>query len=83
MTVVKHYTAVWCGPCRAVKPILEDIARQNATIRYSVIDIDANPEAAQAAGIRSIPVVIVEKNGVETSRIIGAQSRTQYESVIL
>lgn len=83
MTVVKHFTASWCGPCRVVKPILEDIARQNGTIRYSVIDIDANPEVAQAAGIRSIPVVIVEKNGVETSRIIGAQSRTQYESVIL
>lgn len=83
MTVVKHFTASWCLPCRTVKPILEDIARQNPSIRYSIIDIDTNPEVAQTAGIRSIPVVIVEKNGIETSRIIGAQSRTQYESVIL
>lgn len=82
MTTIKHYTAAWCSPCRALKPIMQEIASQNPSVNYQVVDIDSNPEDAQAMGIRSIPVVIVMKNGVETSRFVGIQSKAVYEQAI-
>jgi thioredoxin 1 len=82
MTTIKHYTAAWCGPCRALKPIIQEIAAQNPSVNYQIIDVDSNQAEATSAGIRSIPVVIVEKNGVETSRFVGIQSKAVYEQAI-
>ena len=82
MTTIKHYTAAWCGPCRALKPIMQEIAAQNPGVNYQIVDVDSNPADAQAYGIRSIPVVIVQKNGVETSRFVGIQSKAVYEQAI-
>jgi thioredoxin 1 len=82
MTTIKHYTAVWCGPCRALKPIMQEIAAQNPSVNYQIIDVDSNQAESTSAGIRSIPVVIVEKNGVETSRFVGIQSKAVYEQAI-
>lgn len=82
MTTIKHYTAAWCSPCRALKPIMQEIATQNPSVNYQMIDVDTNQEEATAMGIRSIPVVIVMKNGVETNRFVGIQSKTVYEQAI-
>jgi thioredoxin 1 len=82
MTTIKHYTAAWCGPCRALKPIMQEITAQNPSVNYQLIDVDSNQAEATSAGIRSIPVVIVEKNGVETSRFVGIQSKAVYEQAI-
>ena len=82
MTTIKHYTAAWCSPCRALKPIMQEIASQNPSVNYQVVDVDANPADAQAMGIRSIPVVVVMKNGVETNRFVGIQSKAVYEQAI-
>jgi thioredoxin 1 len=82
MTTIKHYTAAWCAPCRALKPIMQEIASQNPGVSYQVVDVDSNPADAQADGIRSIPVVIVQKNGMETSRFVGVQAKAVYEQAI-
>ena len=82
MTTIKHYTAAWCGPCRALKPIMQEIASQNPSVNYQVVDVDSNQDEATAMGIRSIPVVIVMKNGVETNRFVGIQSKAVYEQAI-
>ena len=82
MTTIKHYTATWCSPCRALYPIMQEIALQNPSVRYQQIDVDQNQAEATAAGIRSIPVVIIEKNGVETNRFVGIQSKAVYEQAI-
>jgi thioredoxin 1 len=82
MTTIKHYTAAWCGPCRALKPIMQEITAQNPSVNYQIIDVDSNQAEATSAGIRSIPVVIVMKNGVETSRFVGIQSKAVYEQAI-
>ena len=82
MTTIKHYTATWCGPCRALKPIMQEIVSQNPSVNYQVVDVDQNQAEATAMGIRSIPVVIVMKNGVETNRFVGIQSKTTYEQAI-
>ena len=82
MTTIKHYTAAWCSPCRALKPIMQEIASQNPSVNYQMIDVDSNQDEATAMGIRSIPVVIVMKNGVETNRFVGIQSKSVYEQAI-
>ena len=82
MTTIKHYTDAWCGPCRALKPIMQEIASQNPSVNYQMIDVDANQAEATDMGIRSIPVVVVMKNGVETNRFVGIQSKSVYEQAI-
>ena len=83
MTTIKHYGAEqWCAPCRALKPVIQEIISQNPAVSYQYIDVDTNQEEATAMGIRSIPVVIVMKNGVETNRFVGIQSKAVYEQAI-
>lgn len=84
MTIVKHYGAEkWCSPCRALRPIIDEIIRENPSVRYQYIDIDNNPMEAKNMGVQSIPTVIIVKNGIETHRIIGIQSKSVYETAIL
>lgn len=82
MTTIKHYTASWCSPCRALKPIIQEITDQNPSVDYHVVDVDLNKHEADSMGIRSIPVVVILKNGVEVSRIVGLQSKSIYEQAI-
>jgi thioredoxin 1 len=82
MTKVKRFTAAWCSPCRALSPLMEEIQKETPGVTYEVIDVDNDPDQVSQYGIRSIPVVIVEKNGVETSRFVGVQSKEVYEQAI-
>jgi thioredoxin-like negative regulator of GroEL len=61
---------------------MQEIATQNPGVNYQIIDVDSNQAEATSAGIRSIPVVIVMKNGVETSRFVGIQPKAVYEQAI-
>ena len=81
MTILKYYGASWCGPCRVLKPMIRDFVMENK-INHQIIDVDEEPAAAQQAGIRSVPVVIIEKDGVETNRFVGIQPKEVYEQAI-
>ena len=82
MVKVKRFTANWCSPCRALAPIIEEMKQEYTDVEFETIDIDENPELVSEHGIRGIPVVIVQNNGVETSRFVGIQPKTVYESAI-
>jgi|TARA_B110000263_G_scaffold151299_1_gene131333 thioredoxin 1 len=70
MKTAKYFTATWCGPCKAFKPIMNEIANEGYSIQ--VIDVDQNQELASKYGVRSIPATVIEENGVEVDRFIGA-----------
>ena len=71
--VVVDYWAAWCGPCRMISPVLEQLAEQHAGhLKVVKVDVDANPELAARAGAQSIPLLVVLRDGQERDRIVGA-----------
>lgn len=82
MIKVKRFTAEWCSPCRALAPIIEEIKTENPDVTFETIDVDENPDVVSEYGIRGIPVVIVQNDGIETSRFVGIQPKNVYESAI-
>lgn len=71
VTVVRFWAA-WCGPCTAMKPIFHDVANELAShASFGEVDIDSSPEIANAFGIRSIPTVLVFKDGKPVDGIVG------------
>lgn len=68
--VLVDFNATWCGPCRMLKPILEEFSKETA-LKVCSCDVDKNEELAQKFGIMSIPCLILFENGVEVKRSVG------------
>ena len=70
MKIAKYFTATWCGPCKAFKPIILELISEGYNI--TIHDIDENQELASKYGVRSVPTTVIEENGVEVDRFVGA-----------
>jgi thioredoxin 1 len=68
MKQVLYFSAEWCGPCKMIKPMMQQLQSQ---MSITFIDADASPETCKTWNVRSIPTVIVIKNGVELGRLVG------------
>jgi thioredoxin 2 len=78
--VVVDFWAGWCGPCRMISPVLEDLAREHAgRLKVVKVDVDANPGLAARFGAQSIPLLVVMREGREVDRIVGALPRAALE----
>jgi thioredoxin 1 len=70
------FGADWCGPCKMIGPIVEEVAQEYADkLRVFKMDVDANPDTPQGLGIRGIPTLIVFENGAEAKRIVGYRTK--------
>ena len=69
--VLVDFWATWCGPCRMVAPVLEEIASEKENVRIAKLDVDANPITAGRFGVRAIPTMILFKDGKEAQRLVG------------
>jgi thioredoxin len=71
--VLIDFWATWCGPCRAIAPIVEELADEyQGKIKIGKLDVDNNQQTAIKYGVRSIPTILIFKNGEVTETIIGA-----------
>ena len=73
--------AAWCGPCRVVGPIVDEIAGERAeNLDVFKLDVDANPEVAMRYGVNSIPTLLVFRDGEEVGRVVGALPKARIEA---
>ena len=74
--VLVDFWAAWCGPCKMVAPVLEEIAKEKAgTLTVAKVDVDSNPSAARDFQVVSIPTLILFKGGKPVKRIVGAKGK--------
>ena len=75
--VLLDFYADWCGPCRMVSPIVDEIAEENEDIVVGKVNVDDEPELASAFGVVSIPMLVVMKDGKIVNQIVGARPKEQ------
>jgi thioredoxin 1 len=78
--VLVDFWAPWCGPCRVVAPVLEEIAGEREDLRIVKVNVDDNQQTAAQFGILAIPTMVLFRNGAEAKRIQGAMPKKRLEA---
>ena len=73
--VLIDFFATWCGPCRMVSPIVDEIAEEHSEFKISKVNVDEEPELAQKFGVVSIPTLVVIRDGKVTGQSVGAKPK--------
>lgn len=75
--------AAWCAPCRAIAPIVEELAKEySGKVVFGKLNVDENPETAQRFGVMAIPTLLVMKDGREVDRVVGVVPKHQLEAKV-
>ena len=77
------FCAAWCGPCKAIAPVLEELAEDyQGRVKIVKVDVDANPQSAARFGIRSIPTLFVFKNGERVETVVGGRPKSEFAALL-
>jgi thioredoxin len=79
---IVDFWAPWCGPCRMIGPVLEEIAASQTDVRVAKLNVDQNPRSSSRFGVQGIPLLVFFKDGIERGRVVGAVPKSQIESAI-
>jgi thioredoxin 1 len=82
MKTILYFTADWCHPCKKVRPIVDELNREQTQVKFQIIDVDDEMEMARMWNVSSIPTFVVITYGTEKHRVTGAQTREQLEELI-
>ena len=80
--VLLDFWASWCGPCRMVSPIVDEIATERGDIKVGKVNVDEQPELAAQFGVMSIPTLLVMKNGKAVNQAVGARPKAQILAIL-
>lgn len=79
---VVDFWARWCGPCRMIAPVIEELARERNDVRFAKVNVDQNPGTASAFSVQGIPLLVFFRDGAERGRVTGAVPKGQIEAAI-
>ena len=79
---VLDFWAPWCGPCRMLGPIIEELANENTDVSVCKLNVDENSVSAVKYGVRGIPTIIFFKNGEVVDKIVGVKSKADFQAKI-
>ncbi len=80
--VLVDFNATWCGPCRMLKPVLEQVAAERSDVTVLGVDIDENMDLAEEYGVFSIPCLVLFKDGAEADRSVGLVPKESIEKLL-
>ena len=80
--IIVDFWASWCGPCRMVSPIVDEIAEERQDIKVGKVNVDEQPELAAQFGVMSIPTLVVMKDGKVVNQTVGARPKAQILSLL-
>lgn len=77
---VVYFSAPWCGPCKMLGPLMEDLSKSYTNLRFLKVNVDEAPELAAKLKIQAVPTVVLFVNGTDKKRFTGLQPRQNYET---
>ena len=79
---VVDFWAAWCGPCRMIAPVIDELAAERNDVTFAKLNVDENPRTSTQFDVKGIPLLIFFRNGAEAGRVVGAVPRSQIEAAI-
>ena len=79
---IVDFWAAWCGPCRILGPVIDQLASERKDVRFGKLNVDQNPRTSAAFGVQGIPLLVFFRNGAEAGRVVGAVPKAHIEAAI-
>lgn len=80
--VLTDFWATWCGPCRMQSPVIDSLSESMPNVKFTKLDVDANPETSEEFNIRAIPTMIIKKDGNLMETIVGYHTKDQLANIL-